>query len=181
MLRYRGGDAGAFDELYGRHKGPVFRYLRRQTGNPAVAEELFQDVWMRIINARAEYEVRARFTTWLYTIAHNRLLDHLRGAGRAVLTSFDEMIEKDALDTVVAFPAADPPPERALERKELAARLLAALEALPAPQREAFVLQQEAGLTVEQIAHATGVERETAKSRLRYALAKLRASLGDLE
>ncbi|MCL4802353.1 MAG: RNA polymerase sigma factor [Burkholderiales bacterium] len=190
MLRYRGGDAGAFDQLYGRHKGPVFRYLRRQTGDAAVAEELFQDVWMRIINARAEYEVRAKFTTWLYTIAHNRLLDHWRAAGRAALTSFDEMLERRAvgnkavengvLETVVAFAAADPPPERTVERKELAGRLLAALDALPAPQREAFLLQQEGELTVEEIARATGVERETAKSRLRYALAKLRATLKDL-
>jgi RNA polymerase sigma-70 factor (ECF subfamily) len=175
MLRYRDGDAGAFDALYGRHKGPVFRYLRRQTGNAAVAEELFQDVWMRIINARAEYEARARFTTWLYTIAHNRLLDHLRSASRAELTSYD-----DALEAVIAFPAADPPPERTIERKELAGRLLAALDALPPPQREAFLLQQEGGLTVEEIAKATGVERETAKSRLRYALAKLRENLKDL-
>ncbi|MCZ7563724.1 MAG: sigma-70 family RNA polymerase sigma factor [Burkholderiales bacterium] len=143
MLRYRGGDAGAFDELYGRHKGPVFRYLRRQTGDAAVAEELFQDVWMRIINARAEYEVRAKFTTWLYTIARNRLLDHWRSAGRAVLASFDELVDASALDAVIAFPAAGPPPEHSLERKALAGRLLAALEALPAPQREAFLLQQE--------------------------------------
>lgn len=175
MLRYRGGDAGAFDELYGRHKGAVFRYLRRQTGDAAIAEELFQDVWMRIINARAEYEPRARFTTGLYTIAHNRFLDHVRGASRAALTSYDDMLE-----TVAAFAAADPPPERTVARKELAGRLLAALDALPPPQREAFLLQQEGGLTVEEIARATGVARETAKSRLRYALAKLRENLEDL-
>jgi len=175
MLRYRGGDAGAFDALYARHKGPVFRYLRRQAGDAALAEELFQDVWMRIINARGDYEARARFTTWLYTIAHNRFLDHVRSKRRVDLTSFD-----DALETVVAFPAADPPAEQAIERKELAGRLLAALDALPAPQREAFLLQQEGGLTVEAIARATGVERETAKSRLRYALAKLREHLKDL-
>ena len=175
MLRYRDGEAGAFDALYRRHKGPVFRYLRRQTGDAAAAEELFQDVWIRLINARHDYAVKARFTTWLYTIAHNRLLDHLRSRGRADLTSFD-----DAFEVVLAFPAVDPPPEHALERKELAGRLLAAIDALPAPQREAFLLQQEGGLTVEAIAQATGVERETAKSRLRYALAKLRDTLKDL-
>jgi len=175
MLRYRDGEAGAFDALYQRHKGPVFRYLRRQTGNAAVAEELFQDVWIRLINARGDYVVKARFTTWLYTIAHNRFLDHVRTLGRAELTSFD-----DALETVVAFPAADPLPEHALERKDLAGRLLAALDTLPAAQREAFLMQQEGGLTVEEIAQATGVERETAKSRLRYALAKLRETLKDL-
>jgi len=175
MLRYRDGEAGAFDSLYQRHRGPVFRYLRRQTGDPAVAEELFQDVWIRLINARHDYAVKARFTTWLYTIAHNRFLDHLRSRGRADLTSFD-----DALEAVVDLPSADPPPERMLERKELARRLLAAIESLPAAQRGAFLMQQEGGLSVEEIAHATGVERETAKSRLRYALAKLRETLKDL-
>jgi len=175
MLRYRDGEAGAFDALYRRHKGPVFRYLKRQAGDAAVAEELFQDVWIRLINARHDYAVKARFTTWLYTIAHNRLLDHFRARGRAELTSLDEVPE-----TVLAFPAADPPPERQLERRELAGRLLAAIDALPAAQREAFLLQQEGGLTVEEIAHATGVERETAKSRLRYALVKLREALRDL-
>lgn len=175
MLRYRDGEAGAFDALYQRHKGPVFRYLRRQTGDAALAEELFQDVWIRLIDARRDYAVKARFTTWLYTIARNRFLDHLRARGRAELTSFD-----DVLETVVAFPAADPPPERTLERKQLAGRLLAAIESLPTAQREAFLMQQEGGLTVEEIAHATGVERETAKSRLRYALTKLRDALKDL-
>jgi RNA polymerase sigma-70 factor (ECF subfamily) len=175
MLRYRDGEAGAFDALYQRHKGPVFRYLRRQIRDGAVAEELFQDVWIRLINARHDYVVKARFTTWLYTIAHNRVLDHVRTRGRAELTSID-----DALETVVAFAAPDPPPERTLERKELAGRLLAAIDSLPAAQREAFLLQQEGGLSVEEIAQATGVERETAKSRLRYALAKLRDALKDL-
>jgi RNA polymerase sigma-70 factor (ECF subfamily) len=173
MLAYRAGDAAAFDALYARHRGGVFRYFRRHTGNPALADELFQDVWMRLIDARARYEPQAKFTTWLYTIAHNRLMDHFRAAGRVQLASYDDP-EDDPLDAV---PANDPQPQDHLERKQTAARLLAALDALPAAQREAFVLQQEGDLTVEEIAQATGVTRETAKSRLRYALAKLRASL----
>ena len=78
MLAYAAGEASAFDALYARHKGAVFRYLRRQTGNAALAEELFQDVWLKLIDARAGYEPRAKFTTWLFTIAHNRLMDYFR-------------------------------------------------------------------------------------------------------
>lgn len=176
MLAYRDGDAGAFDVLYGRHKGPVFRYLRRHARE--AAEELAQDVWMRVVHARGGYDVRAKFTTWLYTIAHNRLMDHFRAHGREsphLAGSLDDETAAPVADP----PAPDPPPERILERREAAARILAALDALPAPQREAFVLQQEGGLSVEEIAAATGVNRETAKSRLRYALAKLRAALAD--
>jgi RNA polymerase sigma-70 factor (ECF subfamily) len=172
MLAYRAGDAASFDVLYARHKGGVFRYLRRQSGNAAVAEELFQDVWMRLIDARARYEPQAKFTTWLYTIAHNRLMDHFRSGRRAELVSYDD--EDDPLPELIAN---TPQPDATLARKQEAARLLVAIDALPAAQREAFLLQQEADLSVEEIAAATGVSRETAKSRLRYAMAKLRAQL----
>ena len=170
MLAYGAGDAAAFDALYARHRGAVFRYLRRQAGNAAIAEEIFQDVWLRVIDARASYAPRAKFTTWLFTIAHNRLMDHFRANARAALVSYDD----DPIDDV----AADTPrPDESLARKQDAGRLLAAIEALPAAQREAFLLQQEGELSVEEIGEATGVNRETAKSRLRYALAKLRAEL----
>ena len=174
MLAYRAGDAAAFDALYARHRGAVFRYLRRQTWNAAVAEELFQDVWLRLIDARRSYEPRAKFTTWLFTIAHNRLMDHFRARSRAALVSYDD----DPADDV---PAETPRPEESLARKQDAARLLAAIDALPAAQREAFVLQQEGELSLEEIAAVTGVNRETAKSRLRYAMAKLRVGLRETE
>src|SRR5262245_14013074 len=89
MLCYRDGDAGAFDVLYARHKGGLYRYLLRQCRNPGVTEELFQDVWMNLIRARAAYTVQAKFTTYLYRLAHNRLIDHYRKASQASVTSFD--------------------------------------------------------------------------------------------
>jgi RNA polymerase sigma factor (sigma-70 family) len=172
MLAYRAGNAGAFDRLYARHKGAVFRYLRRQTATAAIAEELFQDVWLRLIDARGHYEPRAKFTTWLFTIAHNRLMDHFRSAARAALQSYEDGA------ATLELPAAGPLPDESIERKQIAAHLLAALDALPAAQREAFLLQQEGEMSLEEIATVTGVNRETVKSRLRYALAKLRAQLG---
>jgi RNA polymerase sigma-70 factor (ECF subfamily) len=176
MLRYGAGDAGAFDLLYGRHKGRLYRYLRRQSGAEGVADELFQDVWMRVIDARDRYEPRAKFTTWLFTIAHNRLMDHFRGSSRVALQSYDD--DPEPVDAVAADTLS---PEDDVARKQRAARILAAIDALPAAQREAFVLQQEGEMSVEEIAQATGVNRETAKSRLRYALAKLRAALGETQ
>jgi RNA polymerase sigma factor (sigma-70 family) len=172
MLGYGGGDAGAFEALYRRHRGPLYRFLLRQVSDAATAEELFQDVWMRVIDSRGRYQARAKFTSWVYAIAHNRLMDFYRASGRAKFLAQEEAA--DALDNL---PADDIPADALIDGKRAAERLLAALSELPEAQREAFLLQQEGDLSVEEIGAATGVSRETAKSRLRYALAKLRASL----
>jgi RNA polymerase sigma-70 factor, ECF subfamily len=174
MLSYGGGDADAFEALYRRHRGPLYRFLLRQVNDSAIAEELFQDVWMRVIDSRERYEPRARFTSWVYAIAHNRLMDFYRASGRARFLAQEESAE--VLDNL---PADDIPPDALIDRKRAAERLLAALSGLPEVQREAFLLQQEGDLSVEEIGAVTGVSRETAKSRLRYAVAKLRASLSE--
>jgi RNA polymerase sigma-70 factor, ECF subfamily len=174
MERYRDGDAGAFDELYGRHKGGVFRYFVRQCGNRSVAEELFQDVWTNLIRARSTYTVQAKFTTYLYRLAHNRLVDHYRAQPDGGFASFDAD-DGPSIEAVPA-PRGDDPAVSA-DVKQQAQRLLKLIDCLPAPQREAFLLQHESDMSIEQIAQATGVSRETAKSRLRYAIARLRQGL----
>ena len=173
MLAYALGSADAFETLYRRHKGPLYRYLVRQCRDAAIAEELFQDIWANIVRARESYTVAARFTTYLYRLAHNRLIDHYRRRTPAALVSFDD--ESAALPEPV-LPAHEEP-DAAYDSKARAARLLELLADLPEAQREAFVLQHESGMSVEEIAEATGVNRETAKSRLRYAMAKLRAGM----
>src|SRR3954468_7816352 len=178
MERYRDGEAGAFDVLYARHKGGVFRYLVRQCGNQGTAEELFQDVWMNLIRARLTYTVQAKFTTWLYRVAHNRLIDHYRSQPGAALTSFDAD-DGPLLEEVPAARGADPAVQ--VDAREQAQRLLQLIDGLPAAQREAFLLQQESDMSIEEIAQATGVSRETAKSRLRYAVEKLREGMQQLE
>lgn len=173
MLGYRDGDAAAFDVLYVRHKGGVYRYLLRQCRNAALVDELFQDVWMNLIRARASYMVQAKFTTYLYRIAHNRLMDHFRRSDNLNL-SLDDETEPPVAEPIAPRSAE---PEAGADARQQAAQLLALLDALPAEQREAFVLQQEGGLSIDEIAVTTGVTRETAKSRLRYALAKLRQGM----
>jgi len=179
MIAYRDGDAGAFDTLYRRHKGAIYRYMLRQCRDAGVADELFQDVWMNLIRARESYAVQAKFTTYIYKLAHNRLIDHYRKHGQAVMVSLDLDNDDNEETPVVAEPVAAPrdEPERHLDIKQQAAKLLELLGMLPEPQREAFVMQYEGGMSVEEIADATGVTRETAKSRLRYAMAKIRQGL----
>ena len=178
MERYRGGDAGAFDLLYTRHKGGVYRYMLRQCGERGVAEELYQDVWTNLIGVRDGYMVTAKFTTWLYRLAHNRLIDHYRRQGGRGAVSYDTDENLAPLE-VPASRAADP--AVGLDIKQQAGRLLQLISELPKPQREAFLLQQESDMSVGDIAEATCVNRETAKSRLRYALARLRAGMREAE
>ncbi|HYR01328.1 MAG TPA: RNA polymerase sigma factor [Casimicrobiaceae bacterium] len=179
MQAYAAGDAAAFDALYARHKGGVYRYLVRQCGSAGTADELFQDVWLSVIRVRASYAPTAKFATWLYRIAHNRLIDHWRASGHAELVTAAADDDDDPLDAIPGA-RADEPDVRAGVR-ETGARLRTALSALPAAQREAFLLHQEGGLELAAIATLTGVGVETVKSRIRYALAKLRAELGDLK
>ncbi len=173
MLAYRDGDASAFDALYRRHKGPLYRYLLRQCRDAAAAEDLFQDIWANLVRARRSYVVSARFSTYLYRLAHNRVIDHYRRRVPAALVSYDD---DDASVPEPAAPAQERPDTR-YDVKQQAAHLLTLLDALPEAQREAFVLQQESDMSVEEIAAVTGVTHETAKSRLRYAMVKLRSGM----
>ena len=178
MVRFGRGEAAAFEFLYRRHESRVFRFLQRNVRNEAAANDLMQEVWFAVVRGAANYQPTAKFTTWLFTIAHNRTVDMIRANHR--LQSLDAGDDAD--------PEASSPLERLAESAKLeplaqvqaqdeAAALLNAVAQLPAEQRSAFLLQAEGDLSVEEIALATGSSFETAKSRLRYARAKLRQLL----
>jgi len=175
MVAYRDGDAAAFTALYERHRGPLYRYILCQCGPAAVAEELFQDVWMNLIRSRSKYRVEAKFATYLYRIAHNRIVDHHRArATRGRVLASDGNANGDPPEAVAPAGAQ---PEREVATGRRMARLRASIRALPDAQREAFLLREEGGLSVEEIARTVGVGAETAKSRLRYAVARIRRDL----
>ncbi len=203
MTRYATGDMGAFEALYTRHKGPLYRYFLRQCGSAETSEELFQEVWIRVIKARERYQPKARFTTYLYQIAHNCLVDHFRKAGRDLTKDTpvgarqppaDALADPIAESIDPAFASARwsivdwdrgpadgaPGPEAASSGAQRADRLRSALDDLPIEQREAFLLHEEGGMGLAEIATVTGASAETVKSRLRHALQKLRKTLGDL-
>lgn len=171
MLAWVDGDGSAFETLYGRHRLKLYGFLRRQVRDAALADELFQDVWQRVIGARASWQPQAKFATWLYRIAHNRLNDHWRAAQHRPAAPSDAQQRIEAL--------CDPhTPEQELSVFQQRRRLQLALDALPPEQREVLVLRLEQELSLEQIGAVTEVGRETVKSRLRYAMDKLRAHLG---
>ncbi|MCB1845733.1 MAG: RNA polymerase sigma factor [Halioglobus sp.] len=168
MLRYGDGDLSAFQVLYSRHNDALFRYLLRLSGNPDTAADIFQEVWGKIIKARASYRPTAKFTTWMYRVAHNCFIDSVRRNKRY---SSGPDYDADELASDIEGPEAQA--EKAFARE----RLMAALRQLPHEQRNAFLLREEAGLSIEEIARVTGVAPETAKSRLRYAMNKLSIAL----
>ena len=173
MHRYAGGDAQAFEVLYERYKGPVFRYLLRHTRDREMAAELSQEVWMKIVHGRSRFRRTGGFRSFLFTMAHNRMVDEWRSANRRRrwFESEDSVPEPEGPRTAR--------PEEALVIAEGDRALREALESLPREQMDAFLLKMEGGLDLDQIARTMGVARETAKSRVRYALEKLRVALAD--
>jgi RNA polymerase sigma factor (sigma-70 family) len=180
MLHYAQGRVAAFNTLYARHELSLWRYIYRSVQNHATADELMQDVWFAIARAAATYEPQrngAKWKTWAFTMAHHRIVDHWRTL--RMHTSMDA--EDDEAIQLRAQLIADSGfgPVRQIESREQARALIAAVESLPADQREAFLLQAEGDMSVEEIAACLGVNFETAKSRLRYARSKLKAQLAE--
>lgn len=173
MARFQTGDASAFETLVRRHRTPVFSFLARLTGDRARAEDLCQETFLKAIRASPGWEPRARFQTWLYSIARNQAVDEARRQA---------FRRAEPLDAAPAAAAASggPTPDRAAEIALLRPKLEAALAGLPEEQREVFLLREYAGLRFHEIASVTGVPENTVKSRMRYALEALRARLAEL-
>ena len=169
MLSFQAGRSASFEALYQRYRAPLYRYFARQV-DAMFVDDLFQDTWLRVVRAKTGYRAGAPFQAYLYRIAHNVLVDHYRRRSQPAYP-----VATEALDP----PDAAPGPERNAQSAELRAAIVEALSSLPAEQREAFLLHEEAGLTLEQIADVVGTGRETIKSRLRYAVKRLRQALDE--
>jgi RNA polymerase sigma factor (sigma-70 family) len=180
MQRYASGSEDAFAVLYDRHAASTWRFVMRSVRNTAVADDLTQNIWFAVARSAHTYTYRAKFRTWLFTIAHNAVVDHFRSETSISLNALTPDNPDDPMDVANELVANSGfGPVRRLESKEQARAFLAAIEQLSMEQREAFLLQVEAGMDLAEIAKATGVSFETAKSRLRYARSKLRDLLMD--
>lgn len=182
MQQFCAGKATAFELLYARHEKPLYRYVRRVLGNnfQALADDVFQDTWMKLVDVRDGWQARenASFKTWLFTLAHHRAVDILRKNGREV--SVDEgWLDDDNEEAWQLWPAptADQPEQKVFWHKA-GKQLLDCLDGLPTLQRAAFLLHHEDNLSLNEMTEVLNAEFETVKSRLRYALTKLRACMG---
>ena len=183
MRAYDGGDVRAFEALYERHKAATYRYfLRHASGQAATADELHQDLWLKVIGARSSYTAQARFSAWLYTLARHRMIDHWRSRHGVSLASLEDAETlAQAEESFATLRDDDDDPLGTSMDLEARQRLLAALADVPTLQRDAFLLHVEGGLSLEDIAGLTAASVETVKSRLRYAYRRLRKALEDLQ
>jgi RNA polymerase sigma factor (sigma-70 family) len=186
MRAFAAGDARAFEALYQRHQAALYRFVRRLLGSGAAlqADEVFQDTWLRVIQSRASWQPGpAAWRTWLFTIAHHRAIDGLRKAGRETSTTRADDEEPwepqaDEIAPWAAWPAASTSAEDHAFWRAAGQRLLGCLEELPLAQKTVFLLHHEDGLKVDEVAQALQLGFETAKTRLRYAMSKLRTCMG---
>ena len=162
MKAYADGNMEAFRLLYERYRGPLYRYVLRRVGNAATANDLYQGSWEKIIKARGSYSASTPFQAWMYRIAHNHVIDYFRKSRPA-----SELVAENMASD-------DPGPDAELTDLNRSSDLRRAVSSLPFEQKDVLLLKLEAGLDLQTIAEVTGTNPETAKSRLRYAVAKLK-------
>jgi RNA polymerase sigma-70 factor, ECF subfamily len=185
MVRYQRGDRQAFAALVRRHHRPLYNFVLRQLHKPSTAEDVTQDVFLRVVQNASEFKHEARFSTWVYTIARNLCIDQLRKAVHRRHPSLDQPMGPGEDARVLGDGVADEHPgtsaERSAASSEMMAILVQAVEALPEEQREVFLLREVANLPFKEIAEVTKSSENTVKSRMRYALDRLRTRLADFE
>jgi RNA polymerase sigma-70 factor (ECF subfamily) len=185
MLAFKAGDARAFEKLVQRHRAPVFNFILRFTGHRARAEDVLQETWLKVVRSAREYEAKARFTTWLYTIARNLCVDSARKESYRQASSLEAPTgngagTEEGRPLGEALPDAGASPERGAYNARLRPLIERALASLPEEQREVFLLREYSGIAFKEIAEVTGVSENTVKSRMRYALEGLRRRLAEL-
>ncbi len=170
----RAGDPQLIDRLIVEYQHRLLRYLLFLTGNRELAEDLFQETWMRVLLRGAQFNGSARFDTWLFTIARNLLIDVRR---RRTMSSLEELAENREDDRPFEIPSAEPTPFDNLLRQQNSVLVAEALLTLQPLHREVLVLRFHEDLPLEQIAAVTGAPLSTIKSRLYRGLAALRPRL----
>ena len=182
MERYQNGDVLAFDILFSRHGNKLLNFIYRKVGNRALAEELLQEVFLRVVRSAHDYKRKAKFTTWVYAIARNQSIDALRRAKHRRHPSLDQPIGDEGNRTLGDLVAnKSPGSDRRASDQQFTAALEEALDKLPDEQKEVFLLREKHHIPFKEIAEMTEVPINTVKSRMRYALEGLRTILNEFD
>lgn len=185
MMRFQGGDRNAFASLVRRHKTPLYNFILRQVRTPQVAEDLVQDVFVKIVHNATDFKHEARFSTWTYAIARNVCIDHLRKMSLRRHPSLDQPSQDEGDGPTLGERMPDKNPRASAERaaigSEIGVRITKAVEELPPEQREVFLLRELGSIPFKDIAEMIGVPENTVKSRMRYALERLQEALSEYE
>jgi RNA polymerase sigma-70 factor (ECF subfamily) len=185
MVRYQRGDREAFAELVRRYQGPVHNFVFRQLRPANIAEDLTQEVFLRVVHNAADFKHEASFSTWLYTITRSLCVDELRKHGDQRHHAADppSPAMTDPAPLIDGGPNSDPSSsvDRTAATSEVQACIVRAVDQLPDEQREVFLLRQVANLPFGAIAEVTGVGETAVKSRMRYALDRLQGALSGFE
>ena len=181
MVQYQRGEVRAFEILLGRHRRPIFNFILRYVGDKETAEDLLQETFMRVIKGADAYKRQAKFTTWLYTIARNLCVDQTRRRKHRRHASLDAPMQAsdDSGTLLDVIPSKEMASDRKSVNKELHATMQRAIASLSDEQREVFLMREFLDLPFKQIADVVGVPENTVKSRMRYALEKLRLELDE--
>jgi len=184
MARYQKGDVAAFAELVARHEKRLWNFVRRFVADAATAEDLLQEVFMRVVRSAAEWQPSAKFSTWLLTIARNLCTDNARRGAVRRADSLDQTPgvapDDSGARRIDRLAAVSGNAEQAAIDREIAVRVDAAISDLPVEQREVFLMREVMDMPFADIAAATGASEPTVKSRMRYALERLRGALHEL-
>lgn len=176
MLAYQQGDTGAFEILLTRHERGLYGFALRMLGDRMLAEEVTQESFLRVIQSASRYRAKASFRNYLYRIARNLCVDLLRKRPREPRTPD---LDAGCPGTPEGVPNGNPGPEDNAAAVQLRSAIRGALATLPEDQREAFLLKEVKGMKLQDVAAVTGANLNTVKSRLRYALARLRELLAE--
>jgi RNA polymerase sigma-70 factor (ECF subfamily) len=183
--RFIAGDAGAFAVLLQRYQRPIFNFIARNVRDAEAAADLLQEVFTRVVQRSSDFNRASKFSTWLYAIARNLCIDHMRRMKHRRHASLDGTAPGDhdggGSAWVERLALAQPGIEREASAGGLRSRIAAAVEALPEEQREVFLMRELQQMPFAEIALVVGVSENTIKSRMRYALERLQEALADYE
>jgi RNA polymerase sigma-70 factor, ECF subfamily len=177
MVRIQSGDSHAFEELVERYQGPLIGFFYRNTRDRQLSEDLTQETLLRVYNQAWDYLPTGRFRGWAYRIARNLLIDNVRRQSHDALVHAFSGCDDGEADAISRLAAQVLPPEQVANQRELAQIVDELLKELPEDQRLTFTMHHFSGLSLSEVAQATGTSLPTCKSRLRLAREKLRHKL----